>query len=186
MRRFPLLPGVLLGLLIFAAEGSAQTRFTIGGGLLVPFGDLEELNDPSFRGTLRFEAQSVNALGKRKLVSAYVQASYTDLALKSEIEEDILADGEDSNAYLIEAGGGARFYSRAAPLYLQIGAHYLRWRPGGSRDGLNGGDVHAGLGFLVPLYFFFVEADAAYHLAVMQEDVNFQFLTGTVGVSMPF
>ena len=76
-------------------------------------------------------------------------------------------------------------YSRVAPFFLTGGAGYARYQPPGDGDAENGLDVHAGLGFAVPLGVFLGEVEATLHEVVAENDDK-QFLAATLAVALPF
>lgn len=177
----------LLGLLVVAlpAVADAQTRLTISGGGLIPFGDLEDTTDPSVRAVLRFEFQPVNALGQASALSFLVYGAYSDLSFKPEVEEALIAAGEDTQPYLVEAGAAVRVYSGEAPFFLTGGGGYTRYQPGGAAGVRNGVDLHAGLGFLLPVGIALLEPEATGHVVLLDEG-DFQFLSATLGIALPF
>lgn len=179
---------VLIGALLavgLQAPASAQTRLTVAAGGAIPFGNLGDRTDPSPRAVLALELQPMNALGKVSPVSLLGYVAYTDLSLTSELEKTLLANGENTEPYILEVGAGMRVYSRVAPFFLGAGAAYARYLPGGSAGDRNGVDVHGGLGFLVPTRFVMLEAEASGH-AVLLKDDDLQFLAVTLGVALPF
>lgn len=176
---------IAAAVVVLAGPASAQTRLTLAAGGLVPFGDLEETTDPSPRGLLRAEFQPVNALGVVSPVAFLVYLGYSDLALKSEVKDALLVAGDTTEPYLMEAGAGVRVYSRAAPFFLSGGAGYARYRPGGDAEAHNGLDLHGGLGFLLPVGIVLVEPEITGHVVLLDEG-DFQFLSATLGVALPF
>lgn len=178
----------LFGALVVASLSSpvhAQTRLIVGAGGVIPFGDLGDRTDPSVRALVRLEFQPINALGKASPLAGTLYIAYTDFSLDSDLEAALLAAGEDTEPYLLEIGGGVRVHSRVAPFFLSGGAAYARYLPGGAAGDRNGLDVHGGLGFLVPAGIVVLEAEAAAH-AVLLEDDDLQFLAVTLGVALPF
>ena len=175
-----------LGLLLVAAPARSQTRFSLAGGLLVPLGDLGDTTDPSPRFAVRGEFQTVNALGQRSPLSVFLQVSYSDLSLSSEDEATLASLGEDTGAYLLDAGAGIRVYSRAAPFFLTGGAGYVRFHPGGAGDALDGVDLNGGLGFAVPLSTVTLEVLTALHEVLVEEGRDFQYLDASLSVALPF
>jgi hypothetical protein len=181
---FRVLLAAAVAVLAAAAPGSAQTRFTLAGGGLVPFGDLGDSTDPSLRAELRVERQAVNALGGVSLLSFVAYAAYSDLQLKSEVE-DVLVLGDETDPHLLELGGGVRVYSAAAPFFVTGGAAWTRYRPAGAGDARSGADLHGGVGFLLPMGLFLLEPEVTAH-AVFLEDADLQFLAATLGLALPF
>jgi hypothetical protein len=175
---------VFLAALGAAAPADAQTRLMVGAGGLVPFGDLENSTDPSARFVLRAEFQPVNARGVASAISWGVQVAYTDLSLKPAAAA-AAAVADVPSPYLLEAGAGVRVYSRAAPFFLSGGAGYSRVRSGTGSDSQNGVDLHAGLGFLLPAGELLVEPEISGHVVVLEEG-DFQYLSATLGVALPF
>lgn len=180
-----LLGAVVLGLCLAPAEADAQTRLTLFGGGLLPFGDLEEIVDPSLQLGARLEYQPVNARGKRRLNSWFLQACWTPLEPKSEIKAAAEARGESADADLAVVSLGARIYSRAAPLFLQIGGGWAWYdRPGLDAEDL--ADFHLGAGFLIPIPLLYLEADASIHQAFGRDDLSLTYVSANAGISLPF
>jgi hypothetical protein len=179
-------PALLALLLVLAAPAGAQTRLSLLGGGLVPFGDLDDTSDPSVRFGLRAEHQPVNVLGQRSLLSFHATFAYSLLTLDSEYERIVDAAGADSDSYLLEVSGGVRAYSKAAPFFVTGSAGYARFRPGGDADSVDGVDMAAGLGFLVPTSLAILEVEGAIHQVFAADDVSFQYLTVTLGLGLPF
>jgi hypothetical protein len=175
---------LVVACLLIATATCAETRFSLVAGLAVPFDELEDRSQASPRVGLRGEWQPVNALGVRSAVSLFVYGAVTDLDLKDDVESLLDARGEDSDSYLYEVGGGL-VYSKAAPFFLQAGAAYVGYEPGGDTDSESGFDVHGGAGFRVPLWLFLAEVDATLH-QVFLEDFDFQLLAASVAVALPF
>ncbi len=177
---------VALLLLVLAAPAAAQTRLSLIGGGVVPFGDLDDTSDPSIRFGLRGEYQPVNPLGQRRLLSFHGTFAYTAMQLDGEYERILDESGADSDSHLLEISGGVRAYSAAAPFFVTGSAGYARFRPGGDGDGVNGVDLAAGLGFLLPASLALLEVEGAIHQFIAEDDVDFQYLTVTLGIGLPF
>jgi hypothetical protein len=179
------LAGVLLCLLVPAGAG-AQTRLTLFGGGLVPFGDLEKVTDPSLEVGARAEYQPVNALGKRRLNSWFLQACWTPLETKPELEAALASGGESADADLVVVSVGARIYSRAAPFFLQVGGGWGLYDAPGATSSEDVADFHVGAGFLLPIPLLYLEADASLHQAFGSNDLSLTYLSANAGVSLPF
>jgi hypothetical protein len=186
--------GVLIVLGTLPAA-SAQTRLSLEGGLLVPLGDFADRAELSPRFGLRAEFQSVNVLGQRRLLSYFARVSFADLAATEEAERFLAQWGGGSGPYLIEAGGGVRVYSQAAPLFVVAGASYVRCRPAGEPDGRNGIGLAGGLGFAVPIASWLAEGEVALHGVLLDgggrlgdEELaqDLQYVTALVGFALPF
>jgi hypothetical protein len=179
---------VVLGALLVAglsAPAQAQTRLTVAAGGLVPFGDLDDVADPSARAVIRLEFQPVNAIGQASPLAYTLHVAYSDLSLDSDLKALLIAAGEDTEPYLLEVGGGIRVHSRVAPFFLTGGGGYARYLPGGAGGDRNGVDLHGGLGFLFPAGIVVLEAEATGHAVILDDD-DLQFLAVTLGVALPF
>lgn len=179
----------LLGLalcLFLPAGADAQSRLTLYGGGLVPFGDLEEVADPSLQLGARVEYQPVNARGKRRLNSWFLQACWTPLELKPEVQAELEAAGESTDVHLAVVSVGARVYARAAPLFLQIGGGWAWYDRPGASSATDLVDFHLGAGFLIPIPLLYLEADATIHQALGSDDLSLTYLSVNAGVSLPF
>lgn len=190
MSRFSLAVALLAGLFV-TSPAFAQTRLTLFGGPLVPLGDFGDGADLSWTAGARGEFQRVNAIGQRRLLSFFVEGAYGAIALDSDVEASLEALDLDTSSSLFSLGGGARAYSRSAPLFVSVGAGYLRFLPAGDADGMNALDLQAGAGFLLPFESFQAEASAVLHEALLDApegfaDDDLQFVTVTAGVSFPF
>lgn len=167
------------------APAGAETRLTVGAGGLIPFGNLDDTTDPSARAVMRLEFQAINALGQASPLTYTVQVAYSDLSLDSAIEDLLVMRGEDTSPYLLEIGAGIRVHSRVAPFFLSGGAGYARYVPGGAAGDRNGVDVNGGVGFLFPAGIVVLEAEAAGHAVILDEE-DLQFLAVTLGIALPF
>jgi hypothetical protein len=181
-----LLAPLFLAATLAPGTAPAQTRLSLSGGVLVPFGNLENTTDPSVRVALRAEYQPVNPLGKPKLLSMLLHAAYSDLAVKSEVKSLLTQAGESTDAYLLEVGAGVRVYSRVARFFLSTGAGYVRFRRAGEDGAVDGLDLHGGLGFAFPLGALLGEVEATLHETLVERDEDFQFLAATLGIALPF
>ena len=73
-----------------------------------------------------------------------------------------------------------------APFFVTGGVGYTRFDPGGRASSVNGVNLGAGLGFLVPLPGLVVEVDGQLHQVFAEDDVDFQYLEVLLGVGLPF
>lgn len=182
MRSLILATWLAVGALCLAAPAEAQTRFSLLGGGVVPFGDLADAADPGPRFGARLEYQPVNALGQRRLISAFVEGSFAQL--ESVVEPIVLGGAtlkvEDPS--LAAAVAGFRVYAEQTAFFLQAGAGWLMYDAG---DDLHGVDLHAGAGFLVEAPVM-VEVDVTLHQAFGEQDLSLSYLVAQLGVSLPF
>jgi hypothetical protein len=181
-----LLLAALVVVLAAPVESRAQTRLTVLGGGLVPFGDLSDITEASLRGGARLEYQPVNALGKRRLLSWFLQGIYSPLEVKSEVKDPLEQAGQDGDASLLTVDAGIRAYSKVAPLFLQAGAGWTRYSPPGPGSSQDAFDFHAGAGFLIPIPLLYLEADVTIHQAIGSNDLSFTYAAANAGVSLPF
>ncbi|MCA9753940.1 MAG: hypothetical protein R3B81_12510 [bacterium] len=177
------LPTVLL---VGATDALAQTRLAVFGGGLVPFGDLEDTTESSFRVGARMEYQPVNARGQRRLLAWFAQVAFSPLSVKAEAQEAARLAGASEDATLFGVEAGTRVYSRTAPLFLQAGAGWARFDPPGDGDAGDALDFHLGAGFLVPVDPMFLEADVTLHQGIGSDDLSFTYVAAHGGLSLPF
>jgi hypothetical protein len=178
--------GAALALALVAPGASAQTRLSLVGGGLVPFGDLGDTTDPSVRFGLRAEYHPVNLIGQKRPLSFHLMGAYSSLDLESGFQRSLEEQGADADAYLAEISAGVRAYSAVAPFFITGGAGWSRYRPGGDSDGFDGVDANVGLGFVVPVTVALVEVEGALHQVFAEQGVDFQYLTDTLGLGLPF
>lgn len=173
---------VLAVVLCAAAPATAQTRLSLLGGGIVPFGDLDEGADPSLMFGLRAEFQPVNPLGQARLLAFSASAAYASLDRDS---GSVVVEGT-SDPYLLEVTGGVRVYSRVAPFFVTGVAGYSRVQGAGGGDAVNGATAGVGLGFVVPVVSSLVEVEGVLHQVLAEDDVSFQYLTVLLGLGLPF
>jgi len=164
---------------------SAQTRLTLLGGGLVPFGDLDDAADPSLAVGLEAEFQPVNALGQRRLLALTASAVYSSLDIDSGYKA-ALPPGAGTDASLLELNVGVKAYSRVAPFFVAGSAGYSRYDPAGGGKSANGVNIGAGLGFLVPVQIALLQVEGRLHQVFAEDDVSFQYLDVLLGVGLPF
>lgn len=174
---------VLVLVVLGASDASAQTRFSVEAGPLVPFGDFSDGVDGSAWIGARGEFQGVNALGQVAKLSFVVQTGYADLEL---------ADGAEGDASLFAVGAGVRVYSVALPFFLHGGVEYI------STDYESGDPLvdassntfgpTLGGGFLFDFGAVFVEVEARLHmgLGAGDDEIDPRFTTFTAALGLPF
>jgi hypothetical protein len=177
--------------LFLGTPASAQTRLTLFGGPLVPFGDFDEVADLSWTAGARVEFQTVNAIGQRDQLSYFIEGSYSQILADEELELVLEDLGEDSDSSILGAAAGVRVYMRPAPLFISAGAGYIRYTPPADAGGLDGLDLQLGLGFMLPFERVQLEAVAVAHEALLNAEDGFgdedlQYLTATAGIALPF
>ncbi len=177
------LPVLMIGLaaLLAPRPAAAQTRFSVTGGAVVPFGDFADATDPSPRFGVRAEFQPVNAIGQRRLLSVLLDGSVAILDAKPVV---VGGSPDDESSTLLSIGAGVRAYSRVAPFFVSGGVGWARWQNDLGPD-RNGFDLQGGLGFLVPLGAVMVEVEAVLHEVLFDED-DIQYLTAGAGLALPF
>lgn len=183
MRSLILATWLAAGALGLASPAEAQTRFSLLGGGAVPFGDLADAADPGPRFGARLEYQPVNALGQRRLISAFLEGSFAQL--ESAVTPVVGGlQPEPSDPSLANATAGFRVYAEQTAFFLQAGAGWLMFSPNYGDD-LHGVDLHAGAGFLVDAPVM-VEVDVTLHQAFGEEDLSLSYLVAQLGASLPF
>jgi len=181
MRRFTTL-FTLVAVVVFAGESTAQTRFSIEAGPLIPYGDFGDAVDASSWIGARGEYQAMNSLGQVANLGIVVQAGYGDLELSQDIE--------GASASLFAIGAGIRVYSIALPFFLHGGLEYIS-------SELELGDVDRssdafgptlGAGFNFDLGAVFVEVEGRLHIGLGSDDdaVDPRFTTLTAALGLPF
>lgn len=175
----------LAALLSAAPAAHAQTRLSLLGGGLVPFGDLDDGADPSMAAGLEGELQPVNALGQRRLVAFCARGVFSSLDVKGATKA-ALPPGSDTGSSLLELSVGVKAYSRVAPFFVSGGAGYSRFDPAGDGGGVNGVNIAAGLGFLVPVRLAVLQVEGQLHQVFAEDDWDFQYLTVLLGIGLPF
>ncbi|HMB70171.1 MAG TPA: hypothetical protein VKU85_12700 [bacterium] len=169
--------------LVAAVPASAQTRLSLVGGGLVPFGDLDEGAEPSAAFGLRAEYQPVNALGQPRLLSIHLSTIYSELDRDG---GELPAELADSDPFLLEFTGGVRAYSSVAPFFVTGTAGFAKADLGLGGESVSGFTAGAGLGFVAPVMASLVEVEGVIHQVLAEDDVNFQYLTVMLGLGLPF
>jgi hypothetical protein len=174
-----------------AAPARAQTRLTLFGGPLVPFGDLEDVAEMSWIAGARTEFQTVNAIGQRDRSSFFIEGTYAQLFVDEAVGGALQSQGLDDSSSIFGAAVGMRVYTRPAPLFMSLGTGYAYYSPLADEEGMHGLAFQLGLGFLLPLKMFQIEAAAVAHEVLLDTERGFakddlQYVTATGGLSFPF
>lgn len=183
---------VLLIILAASAAGPAfaQSRITAEGGPMIPLGDFNDWANVSWWAGVRGELRGVDASGKPKSLSTYLRAAYSDMSFDPGFEEFYKKTSQDGDCSFFMGSAGIRTYSGSTPLFLQVGAGYLRFDPPDGDDGMNGIVFEGGVGFSLPFKMIHGEAAALIHEALLDTESGFgdedlPFLTVAAGISIP-
>ncbi len=174
----------LMGLVADAGPASAQTRFSVTGGAIIPWGGFADAVDPSPAVGARVEFQPVNVIGQRRLLALVLDATVglLDEAALPAVGGTPPAD-VDSDASLLAFGGGIRAYSRVAPFFVSGGVGWARY-DAAQVSAEHGVDLHAGLGFLVPTGSVILEVEVALHEMVFSRN-DLQYLSASAALALP-
>ncbi len=179
-----LIAALLVGLAVDAGPASAQTRFSVTGGAIIPWGGFADAVDPSPVVGARVEFQPVNVIGQRRLLSFVLDATVGILDVASTtVIGGAPPDDPDTDATLLTFGGGIRAYSKVAPFFVSGGAGWARYDAAGL-SAENGLDLHAGLGFLVPTGSLILEVEVSLHEMVFSED-DLQYVSASAALALP-
>lgn len=182
---------LFLAVLFGAAPSSAQSRITLFGGPFIPVAEFGDTFDGSWMVGSRVEFQGVNGRGQAGSTSFFLEAAYHDVPLKPLFYLDAAAPGEVEDSTLLIGALGLRVYARPAPLFISVGAGYVRFVGADDEADLDGLDLQLGAGFRLPWKVIQSEVAATVHENLFDTPSGFgefdrQFLTLTLGVSIPF
>jgi hypothetical protein len=163
--------------------GGGADAISLSGGVLAPAGSFHDAMDASARFGLRAEFQPVNAIGRKSTLSFVLQGHYTSLTLDSAYKEALVSEGQSTDAWMLDVGGGIRVYSRFPLFFITAGGGWVRTELGGETD--EGVDVFGGAGVAIPLYLFLAEGQVTAHSAFFGSD-DLQHLDAIVSLAMPF
>src|SRR5688572_779067 len=156
---------------------------------MIPLGDFNEWADVSWWAGLRGELRGVDDAGKPKSLSTYFRAAYSEMSFDPGFEDFYERTSDDGDCSFFMGGGGIRTYSGATPLFVQVGAGYLRFDPPDDDDGMDGIVFEGGVGFSLPIEMIHAEAVALIHEGLLRTgsrlaDADLPFVTVAAGISI--